>query len=184
MAARLRAQISARARGGTAIPLSIIDADVKERLKQSAQKFHIASGGLVVMPAWVLDQPNLYRKKILIDKPLLEELVRFFDVMSDSTLDPTSLRESMAILLKALTGEEVSEDVELQDLLETGLGVHFTTNLLSFDIDLLASLSPRERLLLQERIRTATVAMADFLEMNNSRFAKEPRIWMPVEYLP
>ena len=184
LAARLKSEISARSRGGTVIPLNVLDDDVMERLKDAAQDFHIASGGLVITPAWVFEQPDLYREKILIDKELLEWLVRFFNTLTDSSFDTVSLLESMANLLEAMIGEDLSEAAELQELLEKRLGIHFTTNLLSFPLEHLATLGPRERVLLQERIRNATIALADFLDMNVHRYNKEPRLWMPVSYLP
>ncbi|MCP4201015.1 MAG: hypothetical protein GY769_03685, partial [bacterium] len=184
IAARLRSQISARSRGGTVIPLNVLDDDVMERLQDAAQDYHISSGGLVITKAWVFEEPNLYREKILIDKELLEWLVRFFNTMTDYSLDAVSLLESMANLLEAMIGEDLRETAELQELLEKQLGIHFTTNLLSFPLERLATLDPRQRLLLQERIRNATVALADFLDMNVHRFNKDPRLWMPVSYLP
>jgi hypothetical protein len=183
LAARLRSQITARA-GNTVIPLNVVDDDVMKRLEGAAKDFHVSGGGLVITDAWVFEELNLYSEKVLIEKETLEWLVRFFNVMTDTALDAKALRESMANLLGTLAGENLRGSVDLQELLEKRLGIHFTTNLLSIELDYLSSLDPRERLLLQDRIRNATVALADFLDINTNRFRREPRVWMPVTYLP
>ena len=68
--------------------------------------------------------------------------------------------------------------------MEKRYDIHFTTSLLSFDLEHLETLSPAEQSLLQDRIRESTRALADFLDMNTRHFNKEARIWMPVSYLP
>ncbi len=107
-------------------------------------------------------------------------MVRFFNLMTDSTLDVASRQESTAYLLTALLGEKAMEGSELQELLEKRLGVHFTSNLLSFQSERLTTLDRGERKLL----RDATRGLGEFLDMNARRFNEEPRIWMPVSYLP
>lgn len=181
---RIASNVQNRQGGGTVIALNVLDTALRKRLEDAATEFNISEGGLLVETAWVFEDPTLYREKILIEKELLEDLVRFFNVMTDSTLDTSSLKESTANLLEALTGEKVPPGEEVQELLELRLGVHFTTNLLSFELDQLAALGSEERGLLQDNIRDAAGALADFLDMNTSRFNTEPRIWMPVSYLP
>ncbi len=184
MAQYILRHISSRQEGGAVIPLNVLDNDMRARLKEAARDYHVSNVGLVITKAWVLDEPNLYREEILIEKELLEQLVNFFNEMVDTSLDPTKLRENMVMQLEALTGENLEEGVELQELLEKRLGIHFTTTLLSFDIDHLPSLDPVKRVLLQEEIRKATAALADFHEQNLTLFNKEPRLWMPVSVLP
>ncbi len=183
-ARRIRPHISPRAGGGTVIPLDVLDEDMSKRLKAAAQEYHVSNVGLVITKAWVFEEPELYQEEVLIEKELLEWLVRFFGVMTDTALDATLLQESMANLLEALIGENLREGVELQELLEKRLGIHFTTNLLSFDLEYLATLDRAKRSLLQTRIRNATADLADFHERNNRRFNREPRVWMPVRFLP
>ena len=169
---------------GTVIALDVIDEDMKKRLEAAASKFHIADGGLVATDAWIFEAPDLYREKILIERKLLNSLVRFFNNMTDSTLSARALRESTARLLEAMIGENLEDRVEVQELLEKRYDIHFTTSLLSFDLEHLETLSPAEQSLLQDRIRESTRALADFLDMNTRHFNKEARIWMPVSYLP
>ncbi len=182
--AALRPRIAPGAGGGTVIALGVLDEDVKVRLKDMAREYHVSNVGLVTTRAWIFEEPSLYREEILIERELLEWLVRFFSMMTDSNLDATTLRKSMAGLLEALTGEHLREGIELQELLEKRLGIHFTTTLLSFDLDHLPTLDPVKRSLLQQRIREATAALAEFYERNVTRFNTEPRIWMPVSFLP
>lgn len=181
---KLKPQIFRREGGGTVIALQALDEDMMKRLKSAANKYHISSGGLVITKAWVFEHRDLYRQEILIEKGLLEWLVRFFGVLTDSTLDAAALRESVRNLLEAFTGENLSQSEELQELLEKKLGIHFTTNLLDFELERLVKLSPEERSELQESIRKAAASLAVFLDENTLRFNKEPRIWMPVELLP
>ena len=181
---RLRPRVIERPGGGTVIPVNVIDEDVSTRLEATAREYHVSSVGLVIAKAWLFEEPALYREEILIEKELLEWLLRFFNVMTDSALSAELLRDSMASLLEALTGESLRERVNLKELLEKRLGIHFTTNLLSFDIEHLVTLDRVKRSLLQKRIRDATAALEDFYEENNLRFDREPRIWMPVQYLP
>ena len=166
------------------IALTVFDEDIRDRLKDAAQEFHITDGGLAITKAWVFEEPDLYREEILIEKDTLEWLVRFFNNLTDSNLGTTSMRKSTAHLLEALTGESLDEGVEVQELLEMRLGIHFTTSILSFELDRLSTLSSEKQDLLQDNIRTAAGTLADFLDRNIKRFNKEPRIWMPVEYLP
>ena len=183
-AAALESNISLNAGGGTVIPLNVLDERVAKRLQDAADDFHISSGGLAITRAWVLEEPDLYREKILVEKELLEWLVRFFGQLTDSTLNIEDLQDTTANILEAFIGEEFAEDVELQELLEKRLGIHFTTNILSFELELLSRMGPKELTLLQDNIRNASSALADFLEMNTVRFSEETRIWMPVSYLP
>ncbi|MCP4545749.1 MAG: TIR domain-containing protein [bacterium] len=154
-----------RTGGGTVIALHALDKAMRDRLKVAAREYHISSGGLVITGAWVFEKPGLYREEILVEKELLEWLVRFFDGMTDSTLDAALLRESVK-------------------LLEELLGIHYTSKFLGCELERLTALSPEERSQLRERIRTTTGALADFLDLNAKRFNTEPRIWMPVEFLP
>ncbi len=183
-ARRIRSGLSLRKKGGTVIALDVLDEGIRKRLKDRAQEYHVSTVGLVITKAWVFENAELYREEILIEKELLEWLVRFFNVITDSTLDATKLQDSMEGLLEALTGESLREGVELQELLEKRLGIHFTTVLLNFELDQLATLDPVTRSLLEKRIRKAAADLANFLDMNTRRFNTEPRIWMPVKYLP
>lgn len=171
---------------GTVIALDILDKDTRERLEDAASEFNVSDGGLVITDAWVFDAPELYRKKILIEKELLQKLVNFFSSITDVALSGQRLRSSTAQLLEALIGEKFEENVELQELLEKRLGIHFRTNFLDFELEYLEGLESDsvELMFLRERIESATGALADFLEMNARHFNKEPRIWMPVNYLP
>lgn len=175
-----------RHEGGTVIALDVLDQSTRERLEAAAFEFNISEGGLVVTDAWVFDAPELYREKILIEKEVLQKLVNFFSGLTDFTLSGPKLRDSTAQLLRALIGENLEEGAELQELLEKRLGIHFRTNFLDFELEYLEALREDsvELELLRERIESSTNALADFLVMNARHFNKEPRIWMPVNYLP
>ena len=104
--------------------------------------------------------------------------------MTDTSLGIALLQEGITSQLEALTGEDLRSGIELQELLEKRLGIHFTTTLLSFELDQLATFDPARRALLQQRILSATADLADFYEMNYRLFEKQRRVWMPVRYLP
>jgi hypothetical protein len=176
----------------TLVPLDILDDETHDRLKKAAaEKYHVSTIGLVITEAWVFGkqegdyrEQELYREEILVEKDLLRGLIRFFDGLLGSSLDTKNMRESMAVLLEALIGEKPPEDAALQDLLEKRLGVHFSTNLLDFNLDRLVKMDSVKKSLLQEKIRTSNVALAGFYDENLKRFESEPRIWMPVSLLP
>lgn len=182
--AKLQSGIASSQDGGTVIALSILDDALKARLQTVASQLNITEGGFVVQEAWVIEDPTLYREKVLIEKELLENLLRFFNGLNDSALSTAALQATTASLLEALTGERLDPGAEIQELLEKRLGIHFTTNLLSFPLEQLALFGPEDLGLLQDGIHSSTIALADFLDMNSQRFDKEPRIWMPVSYLP
>ena len=180
----VREGIKRREGGGTIIVLGVLDEDTKQRLQAAAAEFKISAGGLLVRKAWLFEDPGLYREEVLVEKDLLETLVRHFNDMADSAFDSKQLQDSTAKLLEALTGENVATDVEVQELIEKRLGLHFTTNFLSYELDQLSTLGPEERLALEEKIRNATSAIAGFIERNARRFDRQHRLWMPLSLLP
>lgn len=165
----------------TIIPLSAVDELVAARLKNSAT----ASGSnLIANEAWVFEDPTLYREKILIEKETLEDLIRFFNGLLDVSLEPGILQEGIAQILGAILGEHFDKNLEIQELLEKRLQIHFTTNILDFPPDMLYVLTPEEHESMRSLIQNSVIAMADFLDMNQTTFQQQRRVWMPVSYLP
>ncbi len=151
-----------------------------QRLRPSSQE----AGEFVIMKAWVFEEPGKYRKEILVEGEILEWLVDFFNIVTDSGLEATSLRESTENLLETLAGRRISGTVEVKKLLEDRLGIHFATNLLGFNLDLLEMLNSKRRTLLQRRIRDETTGLSAFCDNNTACFGKERYIWIPMSYLP
>ena len=183
-ARRVEAVVRSRARGGTVIPLNILDDGMETRLRQAARTFRISSGGLLVNDAWVLEQPDLYRRMIEVDEDLLGWLLQFFSLLADSALDAVSLREALASRLEMLAGERVEPSVEVQALLERRLGIHFRGDLLKFRLGHLPDLSSRELISLQEQAASTAAALSSFRQKNLSRLARQSTVWMPAENLP
>ena len=172
--------------GGAIIALDVLNEELLARLKAEAGDLHIQSGGIAIKKAWLLEDENqdLYRKAILIDKEVLESLLRFFNNLVRSNLDSKDMRESTAQLLGALVGESFDEHMELQEMLEKRLGIHFTTPFLSFELERLSTLSDSEKAILRSRLESAAAALGDFMEINARRLNGGQKIWMPVNYLP
>ena len=171
-------------RGFSVLPLKTLDNELISRLQEAAREFDITEGGLVVREGWMFEQGDLYQERVLMEKGTLEQLITFFSLLADSSISCDDLRNGVRENLKAMLGEEIDDRAEVQELIEKKLGVHFRTTLMSFSLEYLCALSPRERLQLQGRIGEAGGKLSNFLEVATAEFNKTPRVWMKLSYLP
>lgn len=166
------------------LPLKVVDADTLIRLREAAEKFEVIEGGLVIQEGWMFEQNALYQEQVLIGKRTLEQLIRLFNILSDMSLDGTTIKQAARTNLEAMIGERIPKNAEIQELIEKRMGLHFNSNILSFSFELFDGLVPKEKARLQSRIGRAGKKLSNFLESAASDFHKQPLVWMKLSYLP
>jgi len=171
-------------RGYSVLPLKAVNAEILNRLRAAAVKYKIEEGGFIVREGWMFEKEDLYQEQILVEKELLEKLIRIFSFLSEAGAGGEDLSKAVKEDLKAILGEDISKTAELQEIIEKKLGIHFNTNLLGFSIEYLYGLTPKERLTLGKRIKEAGKKIENFLEAATPELDSAGHAWMKLSYLP
>ncbi len=168
------------------IPLKVLDGEKLERLREAGVKFNIddRKGGILVQPGYLPENTDLLSAEIRIEKDTVQRLLNLFSVLSTTGLDATDLRASVEESIAAIAGERPNPKDDIAKIIKKKLGIQFRTELLSFNIEFLEGLTPKERLSLQRRIKEAADQLADFLDARTEEFDLKGAIWMPVGYMP
>lgn len=168
----------------TVLPLKALDSELISRLRAAAKDFSIKEGGLIIREGWMFEHDDLYQEQVLVEKETIEHLVNFFRLLSDTSANCDDLKRSVTENLKTMLGESIDPDAEIQELIEKKLGIHFRTSLLSFSLEYLCGLVPKERLDLQKRIGEAGGKLSNFLEVATPEFNRQHQTWMKLSLLP
>lgn len=174
-------------RGGKAIiPLRVLDGEKLDRLREAGIKFNIDNrkGGILVRRGYLPENTDLLDPQIRIEKDTLQRLLNLFSVLSSTTMDAEDLRVAVQENIAAMAGERPDPSAEIASVVRNKLGIKFRTPLLSFSIDYLTGLNPKERLALQARIKEAADRLSDFLDARARDFDVAGAVWMPVGFLP
>jgi len=171
-------------RGYSVLPLRAVNSEVLNRLRAAAIKYNIQEGGFMVREGWMFEKEDLYQVQILVEKEMLEKLIRIFNYLGEVGTSGEILTKAVLENLQAILGEKLEKNSEIQEIIEKKLGIHFNTNLLAFDVDLLFAMTPKERLATGKRLKEAGGKIANFLEASTSEFNKNGQAWMEMSYLP
>ncbi len=171
------------------LPLKAINSEVITRLQGAAIKFSIENGGFIVREGWMFENEKMYQEKILVEKDFLEKLIRMFNYLVEvggieDEISGSDMAKAVTENLKAILGEDIPEDTELQEIVEKKMGIHFNTNLLAYSMESLFNLPREERLIIVKQIKTAEQKIENFLEAAASEFNINEQVWMELSYLP
>ncbi|MBI4651420.1 VWA domain-containing protein [Candidatus Desantisbacteria bacterium] len=175
--------------GYSIIPLKTLNTEVLSRLQGAAIKYSIENGGFLIREGWMFEKEELYHEKILVEKDFLEDLVRLFnhiEALSKNYEDLTNeeLRDAVTENLKSILGEDIPTDIEIQELIEKRMGIHFNTNLLTYSMESLLNLPRFERVEIARQIKRAERKITNFLEAAARDFRENKQVWMELSYLP
>ncbi|MCH9809077.1 MAG: VWA domain-containing protein [Alphaproteobacteria bacterium] len=172
--------------GKAVVPLAVLDAEKLARLREAGVKFNIddRKGGILVHPGYMPENKDLLDPQVRIEKDTLQRLLNLFSVLSATGIDATDLRASVEESIAAMAGERPNPGDDIASIVRKKLGLKFRTELLSFNIEYLEGLTPKERLSLQKRIKEAADRLGDFLDARVEEFDISGSVWMPVGFLP
>lgn len=172
--------------GFPTIPLEVLDGEKLERLRAAGVKFNVVreKGGVLVQEAFMLENTDLLEPNISIEKETMERLINLFTVLSTTGVDGEGFRALITEAVAAIAGEEFDPETPIKDIVEKQLGIQFRTDLLNFNIEFVAVMSPAERNVFAKRIQDAAKSMSQFFDANLKSFDTEVAVWMPVARLP
>lgn len=168
------------------IPLKVLDGDKLGRLRQAGIKFNIEniSGGVLVDKGFLPENGDLLDPQIKIEKDTLQHLINLFSVLSSTTIDAKDMKQAFQENIAAMAGEKPDPKDDIAKIVKKKLGIQFRTDLLSFNVEYLDGLNPKEKLSTQKRIKDAADKISDFHDGNLKDLDTLGAVWMPVGILP
>jgi hypothetical protein len=172
--------------GYPSIPLKVLDGTKIDMLRKAGIEFNIESGkgGVLVREGFMLENSDLMRQQIEIEKSTLQALVKLFSALAIAGVDAEGMKKSAGEAIAAIAGEDYDSKEPISSLVSKKLGINFQTKLLEFDLEFLIAMSPAERTAMAKRIQDAGDKLNDFLQANLEQFDTLPAVWMDVAYLP
>ena len=172
--------------GYPAIPLKVLDGERLDRLRRAGINFNIEAGadGVLVRPAYVIENPDLLDPQIQIEKETLTQLINLFSVLGTVGVDAEGMQEAVGEAVAAMAGEDFDRTEPLDSIVKKSLGIQFRSGILSFDMEFLSVLTPAERLKFTQRIQKGGEKLSQFLEANLAEFDSQPAVWMSISELP
>lgn len=172
--------------GYPAIPLEVLDGERLDRLRRAGIEFNIEAGsdGVLVRPAYIIENPDLLDPQIQIEKETLTTLINLFSVLGTVGADAEGMQEAVGEAVAAIAGEDFDRSEPLDSIVKKTLGIQFRSGILSFDMEFLSVLTPKERLKFTQRIQKGGEKLGQFLEANLAEFDSQPAVWMPISELP
>jgi len=172
--------------GYPAIPLEVLDGERLDRLRRAGIEFNIEAGadGVLVRPAYIIENPDLLDPQIQIEKETLTTLINLFSVLGTVGADAEGMQEAVGEAVAAIAGEDFDRSEPLDSIVKKTLGIQFRSGILSFDMEFLSVLTPAERLKFTQRIQQGGEKLSQFLEANLAEFDSQPAVWMPISALP
>ena len=122
--------------------------------------------------------------QLLVDKETLVGLLNLYSVLATVGVDTEMFIESISQAVAAIAGEDFNPEETIEEVIQKKLGIQFRSDLLNFDLNFIAAMTPNERLAMTKRIQDAAVKLSQYLEANQADFDKQPAVWMPVSVLP
>lgn len=168
------------------LPLNVVDAERRERLRRAGVKFNINSGeeGIIIQDGYMISNEDVLSANVRVDKDTLTNLIQLFTLLSSIGPGVPEMKEALGEQVAAIAGEYYDENENIDRLIAKQSGINFRSGILALSVEFIASMGPDERLAFAKRISNAASSLSDFQERNLAEIDMEPFVWMPMEYLP
>jgi hypothetical protein len=169
--------------GRTFIPVQTRTAAIVNRLRDAYPEMRTRNGAIVMTDGWMIGRGG-YEPKVLFEKSVLLGFHQFLRTISEGQTTTQDLVKSIRESLRGFLGENISETIEVQELLEKSLGVTFPSTLLASNLQYIGSLSQRDRREYQLRIRERAELLGKEIERQSTTLNRDGQAWIPVSVLP